>query len=320
MHRCYFVNKGLSSQGYGFSSSHVWMWELDYKESWVLKNWCFWIIVLEKTLGSPLDGKDIQPVYPKGNRSWIFIGRTDVEAETPILWPPDVKNWLIWKDPDAGKDWRWEEKRRTEDELIGWHHWLNRHEFEYTPGVGDGQRDLVCCSPWDCKESDMTERWNWTEPQPPVGRHKPQDICSTAACLGRTQTNHQQASTSPGTHWAPTPLASRLTQASGHPRYYSQLCQKPAPSTRGPTPALGSLGPAARHQVLALLISGMTLVLDPKSNPTHQWASTSPGPLRILQTATSWPSPANKQPAASAQGRAWQPTEPRQSHLPECPQ
>ena len=103
--RHYFVNKGPSSQGYGFFSNHVWMWELDYKESWVQKNWCFWTVVLEKTPESPLDCKEIQPVHPKGNQSWIFIGRTDVEAETPILWPPDAKSWLIWKDPDAGKDW-----------------------------------------------------------------------------------------------------------------------------------------------------------------------------------------------------------------------
>ena len=113
--RHYVVNKGPSSQGYGFSSSHVWMWELDYKESWVLKNGCFWTVVLEKTLESPLDSKEIQPAHLKGNQSWIFIGRTDAEAETPKLWPPDVKNWLIWKDPDAGKDSRWEEKGMTED-------------------------------------------------------------------------------------------------------------------------------------------------------------------------------------------------------------
>ena len=126
----YFANKGLSSQGYGFSSSHVWTWELDYKESWAQKNWCFWTVVLEKTLESPLDCKEIQPDHLKGNQSWTFIGRTDVEAETPILWPPDVKNWLIWKDPDAGKDWRQEEKGTTEDEMVGWHHQLNGHEFE----------------------------------------------------------------------------------------------------------------------------------------------------------------------------------------------
>ena len=112
------VNKGLSSQGFGFSSSHAWMWELDYKESWALKNWCFWTVVLEKTLESPWDCKEIQPVHPKGDKSWVFIGRTDAEAETPILWPPDVKRWLIWKDPDAGKDWGQEEKGTTEDEMV----------------------------------------------------------------------------------------------------------------------------------------------------------------------------------------------------------
>ena len=118
-------------ESYGFSSfSHVWIWELDYKESWALKNWCFWTVVLEKTLESPLDHKEIKPVRPKGNQSWIFIGRTDAEAETPILWPPDVKNWLIWKDPAAGKDWRQEEKGMTENEIAGWNHWLNRYEFE----------------------------------------------------------------------------------------------------------------------------------------------------------------------------------------------
>ena len=124
------ANKDLSSQGYGFSSSYVWMWELDYKESWALKNWCFLAVVLEKTLGSPLDCKEIQPVHPKGNQSWIFIERTDGEAETLILWPPDAKNWLIWKDPDAGKDWRQEEKGMTKDEMVGWHHRLNGDEFE----------------------------------------------------------------------------------------------------------------------------------------------------------------------------------------------
>ena len=128
--RHYFANKGPSSQGYGFSRSHVWMWELDCEESWVPKNWCFWTVVLEKTLESPLSYKEIQLVHPKGNQFWIFIERTDAEAETLILWPPDAKNWLIWKDPDAGKDWRWEEKGTTEDEMVGWHHWLNGHEFE----------------------------------------------------------------------------------------------------------------------------------------------------------------------------------------------
>ena len=122
--RHYFTNKGPSSQSYGFSSSHVWTWELDYKESWAPKNWCFWTVLLEKTLEGPLDCKEIQPVHPKENQSWMFIGRTDAEAETPILWPPNVKKWLIGKDPDAGKDWRQEKKGSTEDEMVGWHHQL----------------------------------------------------------------------------------------------------------------------------------------------------------------------------------------------------
>ena len=138
------------------------MWELGYKESWVLKNWCFWTVVLEKTLESPLDCKKIKSVSPKGNQSGIFIGRTDVEAETPILWPPDAKDWLIGKDPDDGKDWR-QEKGMTENEMIGWHHQLNGHEFEQTLKVGDGHGGLVCCSPWGRKELDTTERLNWTE-------------------------------------------------------------------------------------------------------------------------------------------------------------
>ena len=164
--RQYFANKDPSNQSYGFSKSQIWMWEmweLDYKESWVSKNWCFWIVVLEKTLESPLNCKEIQSVNPKGNESWIFIGRTDAEAETPIPWPPDAKNWLIGKDPDAGKDWGQEEKWMTEDEIVGWHHRLNGHGFGWTPGVGDGQGDLVCCGSWGRKESDMTEWLNWTE-------------------------------------------------------------------------------------------------------------------------------------------------------------
>ena len=136
--RHYFPDEGPSSQSSAFSSSHVWMWELDYKESWMLKNWCFWTVVLEKTLERPLDCKEIKPVHPKGNQSWMFIERTDVEAATPILWPPDAKIWLIWKDADAGKDWGQEEKGTTEDEIVGCHHQLNGHGFGWTPGVGDG--------------------------------------------------------------------------------------------------------------------------------------------------------------------------------------
>ena len=127
--RHYFVNKGPSSQGCSFSSSHVWIWELDNKESWVQMNWCFWTVVLEKTLESSSDCKKIQPVHPKGDQSWVFIGRTDVEAETPVLWPPDVKSWLIWKDPVGEKDWGQKEKATTEDKMVGCHHRLNGHDF-----------------------------------------------------------------------------------------------------------------------------------------------------------------------------------------------
>ena len=138
-------------------------WELDYKESSVPKNWCFWTVVLEKTLESPLDYKEIQPVHSKGDQPWVLIGRTDVEAENPVLWPPDAKSWLIGKDPDAGKDWGREEKGMTEDEMVRWHHWLDEHGFGWTLGVGDGQGGLACCNSWGRKESDMTERLNWTE-------------------------------------------------------------------------------------------------------------------------------------------------------------
>ena len=158
--RHYFANKGPSNQSYGFSSSYVWMWELDYKESWALKNWCFWTVVLEKTLESPLDCKEI---HPKGDQSWVFIGRTDVEAETPILWPPHAKSWLIGKDSDAGSDWEQEEKGTIEDEMAGWHHQLDGREFEWTPGDSDGQGGLVCCDSWDHKELDTTEQLKWTE-------------------------------------------------------------------------------------------------------------------------------------------------------------
>ena len=139
------------------------MWELDYKESWAPKNWCFWTVVLEKTLESPLDCKEIQPVHPKGDQSWVFVGRTDFEAETPILWSPDTKSWHIGKDPDAGRDWRQEEKRTTEDEMAGWHHRLDGHEFGWPAGVSDGQEGLACCGSWGHKESDTTEWLSWTE-------------------------------------------------------------------------------------------------------------------------------------------------------------
>ena len=160
--RHYFANKCSFSQSYGFSSSCVRMWELDCKESWVPKNWYFWTVVLDKALESPLDCK-IKPVNPKGNQSWMLIERMDAEAETPIFWPPDMMNWLIWKDPEAGKDWRQEKKGMTEDEMIGWHHQLDGYELEQALGVSDGQGSLVCCSPWGHKELDMTELLNWTE-------------------------------------------------------------------------------------------------------------------------------------------------------------
>ena len=138
------------------------MWKLDYKESWAQKNWCFWTVVLEKTFKSPLYCKETQPVHPEGGQSWVLIGRTDVEAETPILWP-DAKNWLIRKDPETGKDWRQKKKGMTEDEMAGWHHRLDGHEFEQVLGTGDGQGGLECGIPWGLKESDTTQWLNWTE-------------------------------------------------------------------------------------------------------------------------------------------------------------
>ena len=145
-----------------FSSSHVWMWELDYKENSALKNCCFWNVLLEKTLESPSECTKIKPVNPKGNQSWIFIRRTDAEAEALIVRSPGAKNWLIGKDPVAGKDWRQKEKGTTEDEMVGWHHQLNGRVFEPVPGVGNEQRSLAWCSPWSHKKLDMTERLNWT--------------------------------------------------------------------------------------------------------------------------------------------------------------
>ena len=146
------------------------MWELNYKESWAPKNWCFWTVVLEKTLESPLDCK-IKPVNPKGNQSWVFTGRTDVEAETPILWPPDVKNWLIWKDPDAGKDWRQEKKGTTEDEMVGWRHRLNGHEFEQARGVGDEQGGLAWCIPWGWLSQTRLSDWSELKSGTVLGEH-----------------------------------------------------------------------------------------------------------------------------------------------------
>ena len=158
--RHYFVNKGLSSQGYGFSNGHVWMWELDYKESWALKNWCFWTVVLEKTLESPLDCKEIQRAHPKGDQSWLFTGRTDVEAETPILWPPDAKSWLIWKDPDAGKDWGQEEKGMTEDEM-------DAITDSMDMGLGGLWELVINREAWRATVHGVAKSWtqlsNWTE-------------------------------------------------------------------------------------------------------------------------------------------------------------
>ena len=160
--RHHSVNKGPSSQGYGFYSGHLWMWELDYKESWVPKNWCFWTVVLEKTLESPLDCKEIQTVHPKGDQSWMFIGRTDVEAKTPILWPPDMKSWPFERTLMLGKI---EDRRRRGWQTMRWLDGIadSMDQFEQAPGVGDGQGSLACCSPWGRNESDKTEQLNWTE-------------------------------------------------------------------------------------------------------------------------------------------------------------
>ena len=139
------------------------MWKLDCEESWVLKNWCFWTVVLEKTLESPLDCKEIQAVHSEGDQPWLFFGRNDAKAETPVLRPPHAKSWLIGKDSDSGRDWGQEDKWTTEDEMAGWHHWLDECEFELTPGDGDGQGGLACCNSWGRKELDTTEWLNWTE-------------------------------------------------------------------------------------------------------------------------------------------------------------
>ena len=151
----HFADKGPHSESYSFSSRHVQMWELDHKEGWALKNWCFLIVVLKKTFESPLDSRDIKPVNPKGNQPWRFIGRTDAEAAALILLPCDMKSWLIGKDPDAGKDWGREEEA-AKDEMVGWYHWLNGHKSEQTLGDGEGQGSLACCSLWCGKELDTT--------------------------------------------------------------------------------------------------------------------------------------------------------------------
>ena len=157
--RHHFANKDTDSQSYGFSSSNVWMWELDHKEGWMWKSWCFWTVVLKKTVGEFLGLQENQISQSKGNQPWIFFGRTDAEDEAPMLWSPDAKNWPIWKDPDAWKDWRQEEKGMTEDEIVGWHHWLNEHKFEQAPGVGDRQGSLMCYSPWVAESQIQLSYW-----------------------------------------------------------------------------------------------------------------------------------------------------------------
>ena len=190
-----------------FPSGHVWMWELDSEEGLAPKNWCFWTVVLEKTLESPLDCKEIQPVHSKGDHSWVSIGRTDAEAETPILWPPHAKSWLIGKDPDAGRDWG-QEKGTTEDEMIGWHHWLDGREFEWTLGVCDGQGSLACCDSWGREELDTTERLNWNI----YLFHTDSDFTRKAfggpgsPCGSRTSTRATFTGCTtpcPGRHWVP---------------------------------------------------------------------------------------------------------------------
>ena len=160
--RHYFANKGQCSQGYGFSCGHVWMWELDCEESWAPKNWCFWTVVLEKNLESCLDCKEIRVVHPR-DQSRVFIGMTDYEPETPVLLPLHPKSWLIGKDPDTGRDWGQEKKGMTEDQMAGWNHRLDGHEFEWTPEVGDERGVLACCSSWGRNDSDTTEQLNWTD-------------------------------------------------------------------------------------------------------------------------------------------------------------
>ena len=182
--RHFFVNKGPSSQGYGFSSGHVWMWGVDGEESGALKNWCFLSVVLEKTLEIPFDWKEIQPVHSKGDQSWVFFGRNDAKAETPVLWPPHAKSWLTGKHSDAGRDWGQEEKGTTEDEIAGWHHWLDGRESEWTPGVGDGQGGLACCDSWGRKESDTTERLIWSDIATDVSVG--QNVCILVTSYGST--------------------------------------------------------------------------------------------------------------------------------------
>ena len=164
--RHYSANEGPYSQGHGLPSGHIWLWELDHKEGRTLKNWCLRTVVLEKTFESLLDSKEIKPVNIKGDQPWIFTGGTDAEAEVPVFWSSDANRWLIGKVPNAGKDWGQKEKRASEDEMAGLHHWSNEHELGQTPGDGEGQGGLACCSPWGRKESDMTGQLNSNKNSP----------------------------------------------------------------------------------------------------------------------------------------------------------
>jgi len=194
--RYHFADKGPCSQSYEFSSSHVWMWELDHKESWGPKNLCFWNVVLEKTLESPLDCKEIKPVNPKGNQHWIFIGGSDAEAEAPILWPLDTKNWLTGKDRDAGKNWRQEEKGTTEGEMVGWRHWLNGHEFEQTLGVGERREAWRAAVHGVTKSQTRLSDWRTTrkvKPLLPLQDHQTKPSESTLLDLWKTEVSSNKA-------------------------------------------------------------------------------------------------------------------------------
>ena len=192
-----------------------WVWELDYKESWAQKNWCFWTVVLEKTLESPLDCKEIQPVHSEGDQPWVFFGRNDAKAETPVLWLPDTKSWLIGKDPDAGRDWGQEEKGMTEDEMAGWHHWLDVCDSEWISGVGDGQGGLTCCNSWGLKKLDKTERLKWTEVNWPFILPSYTPSCGSICCSTLPLlpgNNTQKAIDTPDTHILRPQLKGRLSK------------------------------------------------------------------------------------------------------------
>ena len=218
------LTKCLSSQSYGFSSSHVWMWELDHKEGWTPKDWYFWAVVLEKTLESPLDCKETKPVNPKGNQSWMFIGRTDAEAEASILWPPDAKSQFIRKDSDTGKDWRREEKGMTEDEMVGWHHQLHEHEFEQALGDGEGQGSLACCSLWGHKESHgwATEQqaevltWHFCSCPSPCKAPDGPSVDLTPCYFYKTSNRYQSFSGISPLKWAYQNLDSMLKTTGAH--------------------------------------------------------------------------------------------------------